>query len=92
MARPRHKAESFTPARSRLPNQLYRQAQGAAAPALLLQRFERNGIALVFSQEFPSAAQLSSVTHAHCSFSSSLALRDRETHRSDKDKETDPAR
>lgn len=92
MARPRHKAESFTPAQSRLPNQLCRQAQGAAAPALLLQRLERNSIALVFAQEFPSAPQLASVTRAYCSFSSSLAFCDRETHRSYKDKETDPAR
>lgn len=64
MARPRHKAESFTPVRSRLPNPLCRQAQGAAPPALLLQRLERNSIALVFAQEFPSAAQLASVTRA----------------------------
>lgn len=79
MARPRHKAESFTPVQSRLPNQLYPQAQGAAAPALLLRRFERNSIALVFSQEFPSAALFCSVTHTHRNISSSLALCDRDT-------------
>lgn len=65
MACPKHKAAFFTLLQSRLPNRLHRQAHGAAALTMLLRRFEKKSYYTHFAQEFPCAAQFSSITQTH---------------------------